>query len=283
MGWVGREESSISKIDAINYLNHLKEQNLSDATIQQRMLSLSSYFRFLIESDVLDRKNPFSGIRIPRINRPLEQGLSDDEVRGILREAGHNLLQVAVIKVMLYNGLRRNEVVSMNVEHIKVIDGNNMLEIHGKGDKVRTIPLHDDAKKAILAYLGSEGRNHRFDYSEPVFKVEGKRIKAYQIYHFIRKCASRAGIERSIHPHLLRAKFASRALEQGQPITSVMNDMGHANVTMTASYDKNRSSYERSTIPKTKPIGETGRTRHREDSGDDHGQLFGNGGKSGPG
>jgi len=165
---------------------------------------------------------------------------------------------------MLYNGLRRSEVVSLNIGSIFPNEnGELLLKVIGKGGKERIRPLYKDTKIILYKYLKMENRLDAKE-NEPLIVCCGKRISDSAVYKIVKRTCKKLGRE-DIHPHSFRAKFASMALESGAPITSVQEDMGHSSIETTAIYDKSKKSFERLSVIRINLITSVSDIVERED------------------
>jgi site-specific recombinase XerD len=246
---VKKPSDQVTKSDAISYLQILKDKKLGARSIARTIYAIKSYFKFLINMDVI-QKNPMDVVRLPKTIGAPRSGLSD-ELRKNQKKAK---IDKAVFCLMLYNGLRRSEVCGINYGDIKKVNGVYVIEIRGKGGKTRIRPIHPTCGKAIIDYLKQDNRQNG-EAQKPIFITsDGKRLESHHVYTIIKRISKLAGIKRNVHPHMLRAKFASMALESGQPITSVQADMGHSSIETTAIYDKAKHDLERSAILGIKEI-----------------------------
>jgi len=242
-----KDPKDITRFDAILYLNHLKKK-FSSSSISRMVSSLKSYMKFLMFMDMVI-KNPFEGMKLPRINKKEEEGITDAEIKRI-RKFFRTNKEKAIIYLMLYNGLRRSEICDLNYGDIK----NDTIEIRGKGDKTRVRPLHKLCISAIVGYLMDENRT-KGKSDEHIFRrKDGKRLDPERIYSTVKTLCRRAKIKRRLHPHQFRAKFASLALESGVPITTVQEDLGHSSIETTAIYDHSKRMLERSSVHKIEEI-----------------------------
>ena len=246
------EPSEVTKLNGIEYLNYLKQNKLSTTSIARKFCSIRSYFDFLVSIDHID-KNHLKGIKLPRIKHKEKQWLTDEDVKTILSSIPNNTSgkrDRAMIFLMLYNGLRRSEVIGLNIESILPSDVGPVIRIEGKGDKIRTRPLHPECVSAIKSYLKETGRLS--EKSGPLFLGKKGRVSSDLIYKVVKKYSKK--LKKHVHPHMFRAKFASMALEAGVEITSVQEDMGHVSVETTAMYDASKKSYERSSVHRIRKI-----------------------------
>lgn len=235
----------VTKIHILNYLEYLKTLKISANSISRMFCSIRSYFKFLFSMEVID-KNPETlfSINMPTIHRKEEDDISNENVMKILKEIKSSR-DFAIVSFMLYNGLRRSEICNMKFGDIDKKDKTNILNIIGKGDKLRTVVIHKVSWIALMKYLKDSGKIGNQKKDSYIFTtIHGKKLCGNDIYNVIKKYAAHAGLSK-IHPHMFRAKYASMAIEAGVPITSVQYTMGHASIETTAIYDHAKRSVER--------------------------------------
>ncbi len=149
----------------------------------------------------------------------------------------------------LYHGLRREEAARLTVQDILERRGIKHLRVHGKGGKIRYLPLHPVAMERIHSYL--EASAHRLEQTAaPLFvplrgRKTGAGISAEGIYALVGIYAQTAGIEvAGLGVHGLRATAATNALEHEADIAKVQQWLGHANISTTRIYDRRASRPE---------------------------------------
>lgn len=233
-----KKPEKTTKVDTLNYMNSLKK--LMPATVSRKIYGVKSYFKFLISMDVLT-KNPFDGLRLPKKRHRYDEGLTDDEAISLMDNSKG--MEHVVISLMLFNGLRRSEVCGLSRNGIYKMGKDVVVEIIGKGNKQRVMPLHRRCQEAIKDYLKEKSKK-----TKTLITRNGKGLTGDDVYSIVTTVAKKSGIKRKIYPHLLRAKFASMALESGVPITSVQADLGHSSIETTAIYDKSKTMISRSSV-----------------------------------
>ncbi len=144
----------------------------------------------------------------------------------------------ALLAVMLAGGLRRAEVVGLDVDDYNPETGELTVR-HGKGRKERIVWLTNGARRALNAWLDVRGRE-----PGPLFmpinkggRIIPKRMTSQAVYNVLRKRAEQAGVK-PFTPHDMRRTFASTLLDNGADLAVVSKLMGHANITTTARYDR---------------------------------------------
>jgi site-specific recombinase XerD len=213
-----------------------RPQPLSDATIRRKMAALSSLFEYLCEKNSVDF-NP---------------ALGDHQARALLDAPDATTLMGlrdrAMLSVLLYHGLRREELCKLCVSDIHARRGVAHLRVQGKGNKVRYVPLHPGTADRLHAYLDKGG--HAGIPTAPLFRrlraASLKAITPDAVYKILKSYASKAGIpmQERLAVHSLRATAATNALEHEADIAKVQEWLGHANISTTRLYDRRRSRPE---------------------------------------
>ena len=116
--------------------------------------------------------------------------------------------------------------------------------MHGKGGKVRYLPLHPGTAELVTDYLDAAG--HGEDLGGALFRpvknntggtVEGA-VTADGIYRMVKHYAKRVGVNiEGFGAHSLRATAATNALDHEADIAKVQEWLGHANIATTRLYD----------------------------------------------
>ncbi|KPB50660.1 Phage integrase family site specific recombinase [Pseudomonas coronafaciens pv. oryzae] len=241
----------------------LEHRGLSGATIRRKLAALASLFDHLLDSNAVTGGNPVHGVKRPRIesNEGKTPALGDHQAKALLEAPDESTLKGlrdrAILAVLLYHGLRREEAAQLQVSDIQERRGIQHMKIHGKGGKVRYLPLHPVAAGRIHLYLERSG-HHSDDNKVPLFislrgKSTGAGVSANGIYTVVEACAKKAGIEvAGLGVHGLRATAATNALQHEADIAKVQVWLGHANISTTRLYDRRQNRPEDSPTYKVK-------------------------------
>lgn len=143
----------------------------------------------------------------------------------------------AIIASLYTCGLRRAELVGLNVEDYRRTDDGGRLVVRGKGNKERIVPVVDSAAMTLDDWLGFRG-----DDDGPLFVADnprnrGGRLTTTAVYQMLRKRARLAGIP-DLSPHDFRRTFVGDLLDAGVDISTVQKLAGHSSVDTTARYDR---------------------------------------------
>ncbi|MGH2536277.1 MAG: tyrosine-type recombinase/integrase, partial [Candidatus Promineifilaceae bacterium] len=168
---------------------------------------------------------------------PAGRALSGGELVALLNTCEPRPLGIrdAAILSLLYGcGLRRAELVALDVEHY--IKEENELIVRGKGNKQRAVPV-GNAAPALNDWLAIRGRENG-----PLFRGLGNRnrrgrLTDQAVYTMLRKRAKMAGVAK-LSPHDFRRTFVGDLLDAGADIVTVQKMAGHADPATTSRYDR---------------------------------------------
>jgi site-specific recombinase XerD len=173
---------------------------------------------------------------------PAGRELSSGEISALMAGCENDptpagVRDAAIIGVMYAAGLRRDEVVSLNLEDFRADTGE--LVVKGKRNKERKAHILNGAGRAVRDWLAVRG-----SVPGPLFlpvnksnKITHRRMTTQAVYKMLRKRAKAAGVA-DFSPHDMRRTFVSDLLDAGADIATVAKMAGHASVNTTARYDR---------------------------------------------
>ncbi|KPX28236.1 Site-specific tyrosine integrase/recombinase [Pseudomonas coronafaciens pv. garcae] len=253
----------VTRSHVLAWRAQLEHRGLAGTTIRRKLAALASLFDHLLESNAIAGGNPVHGVKRPRIesNEGKTPALGDHQAKALLEAPDESTLKGqrdrALLAVLLYHGLRREEAALLQVSDIQERRGIQHLKVHGKGGKVRYLPLHPIAAGRIHLYLESSG-HHLADRKVPLFiplrgRLTGAGITANGIYTVVEAYVKKAGVQvAGLGVHGLRATAATNALEHEADIAKVQAWLGHANISTTKIYDRRENRPEDSPTYKVK-------------------------------
>jgi site-specific recombinase XerD len=246
----------VTRAHVLAWRKMLEDRALAGATIRRKLAALSSLFEYLCEKNAVDF-NPVKGAKRPKVesNEGKTPALGDHQARALLDAPDPATLKGkrdrALLAVLLYHGLRREELCLLKVRDIHSRRGVPHLRIHGKGNKLRYLPLHPGSAERIHAYLEAAG--HGGEPAAPLFQpvkrrqgtTRGAAITADGVYKCVLAYAAQVKIAiDGFGVHSLRATAATNALEHEADIAKVQEWLGHANIATTRIYDRRKSRPE---------------------------------------
>ena len=153
----------------------------------------------------------------------------------------------AILAVFLYHGLRCSELVSLRVRDIEERRGVKMLKVHGKGSKIRYVPVHPGALERLDDYLSHADHGKETDGSlfRPVKNNTTGDLTKPLSPDGVYKTIKRWALEADVHAtgfcnHALRSTAATNALEHEADIAKVQEWLGHSNIATTRLYDRRK-------------------------------------------
>ena len=210
------------------YQAHLfSDRKLSPNTVNQHLAALRFFFVKTLHRPWNTAETPY-----PKRVISLPQIMSPEEV-GLLIESADLPFHRVILMTLYATGARRSELANMRVSDI---DSKRMVvRIHGKGLKEREVMLSKVLLEALREHwklhkpkewLFPGGINHR--YSTP--------ITSKVAWQACQRAAKRCGLEKKVHPHVLRHCFATHLLDAGTDLRTIQLLLGHSNLEQTARY-----------------------------------------------
>jgi len=204
---------------------------LSPATIHQAYRTLKTFFNWLLDDETI-AVNPMLKIDAPRLPKLLVPRLDLVNVGKLIRLIQSTELSrrnLAIIELMVDSGLRRGEVVRL--ELCKIDLAGRTVQVIGKGRKERKVPISIETRDALKRYLQVRPRSaDRIAF----LNKDGSPLTASAVYHLLKRLQVKLGLPK-LYPHLLRHTFAKIFVETGD-IGALKEIMGHASLESTLIY-----------------------------------------------
>jgi site-specific recombinase XerD len=229
---------AVGRADIDAFVDEQRRQGLAAATVKRRAAALKNFFDFVADetgdSD-RQRENPVSlkrhGGRVPQ---QLPRDLSDEEVERLLAVI-HNKRDQALVMLMLYGGLRVEEVVNLTREGITAPAEATLparLRVLGKGRKERIVYLKPEAYQVMDAYLQE---HDVWPPNQPLFtNQKGHPLTIAGVQWLMRGYAQASGVV--VTCHRLRHTCARWLAEGEMPLLSLARFLGHSSLSSTQRY-----------------------------------------------
>lgn len=204
---------------------------------------MSSWYRYLV-AEGARADSPTEHVRRPKISdRGETPGLTRDELRRLLATAKEHGSErsYALLSLLGHTGVRINEALSRDVEHLAHDRGHRILRLERKGGRGGRTVLTAPVARTLDEYLAGRPAG-------PIFITKtGKRMGQPEAWRMVRRLAARAALDGAgeIRPHSLRVAFITGAREAGVPLEDVQDAAGHADPRTTRRYDRGRHSLDR--------------------------------------
>jgi len=240
--------------DVSAFLEHLRNHGIESRSAARKLSCLRGFYKWLL----LDRRiqhDPTINIESPKAWKVLPKSLAEPEVVEMLERAGmaasHPQAQAtalrdsAILELLYAGGLRVSEVTALSTGDLAMDAGR--VQVRGKGDKERIVPLGRTALEALELYM-RQGRPHlarissarrsggvrldgaRQDATRLFLSLRGMPLTRQWVWHLVKMADSNAS------PHRLRHSCATHMVEHGADLRSVQLILGHADISTTQVY-----------------------------------------------
>jgi integrase/recombinase XerD len=235
--------------DVAGFLEHLRAHGIDSRSAARKLSCLRGFYKWLL----LDRRihhDPTVNIESPKAWKVLPKSLAEPEVAEMLERAGlaasHPQAQAAalrdraILELLYAGGLRVSEVTELSTGDLGLDAGR--VQVRGKGDKERIVPLGRTALEALETYL-REGRPHlarissarrgsagRQDPARLFLSLRGMPLTRQWVWHVVKAANGAAS------PHRLRHSCGTHMVEHGADLRSVQLLLGHADISTTQVY-----------------------------------------------
>ena len=222
------------------YMSERYQHGLSARSIARKLSSLRGFFNFLLERKVL-QLNPASGLKAPKLPKPLPKSLDVDLTAQLLDQPQYTWQDVrdqAIFELLYSAGLRVSECAGLDLS--PGLDNINSGWVHvlGKGAKERLAPIGSKSLQALNTWLKIRSE-HALQGEQAVFVNRfGKRLSVRSIQDRLDKRANEAGLPTKMSPHRLRHACATHVLESSGDLRAVQEMLGHENLSTTQIYTK---------------------------------------------
>ncbi|MEX3808957.1 tyrosine recombinase XerC [Paraburkholderia sp. BR13439] len=244
----GRALESLTAVDIRGAVARAHAGGLTARSIGHRLSAWRAFYRWLAGQIELPA-NPVAAVRAPKQAKTLPKALSVDDTARLMDSAPadspEGLRDHAMLELFYSSGLRLAELVRLDVRFAD-IDGyrsagwlkldSGEVEVLGKGNRRRVVPVGSKAVAALNAWLAVRERMVRHDPHPLFLSARGNRLSPNVVRERVKRAALAAGIPANVHPHVLRHSFATHVLQSSGDLRAVQELLGHASITATQVY-----------------------------------------------
>ncbi|MEZ5203955.1 MAG: tyrosine-type recombinase/integrase [Acidimicrobiales bacterium] len=190
--------------------------------------------------------DPTADVAVPRPPRGLPKALREEEVVQLLESVAPvtpvGRRDRAILELLYGTGIRIGELAGARLSDLDLDAG--VLRVLGKGNKERIVPLGRHATRALVDWLGPDGRPAlepdrwaRRDDADALFlNLRGGRLQRQGAWLVVRRAGDEVGLGDRLTPHVLRHSCATHMLDHGADIRTVQELLGHASISTTQVY-----------------------------------------------
>lgn len=238
-----QKECHINKWAAVSYpqirnwIVLLVESGLSNRTVNRKVSSLNSFFKFLVKT-AQRVDNPLINHKALKVGKNVQLPFSEKEMNEVLeREIDEKdfvqLRDVLVVMVLYATGMRRSELIELTLDSVDF--ANHTIKVLGKRNKERYIPMIKTIEKRLLHYTRLREKQ-AFDSGYLFVTNRGNKMYGTLVYRIINDYFSRVSTKVKRSPHVIRHSFATHLLNEGADLNSVKELLGHSSLASTQVY-----------------------------------------------
>jgi integrase/recombinase XerC len=219
-----------------NWITYLFESGITSRTINRKISSLKSFFKFLEFSNLIS-VNPTLKIISPKNSRKLPSIVEQVDLDQLLDQKYFKNEFVGerdslIIEFFYLTGLRLSELIEIKVNNIDF--KNCSLKVIGKGNKERIVPLSFSLiSKIDLLIKNYNIKDHLFSNSS------NEKLYPKKVYRIVNYYIGLVSSVKKRSPHVLRHSFATHMLNNGADINAIKEILGHSSLSATQIYTHN--------------------------------------------
>lgn len=233
-----------------SWIVSLMRKGLSNATINRKIASLKSFYKYLqVHYDLI--KNPTDEVVVPKIQKRLPTFVKTTEIARLLEsfkdaEDYGSIRDKMVIELLYVTGMRRSELAAL--EYVDIDFSKEVIKVLGKRQKERLIPVSRSLCEKIQEYWLVRQENFTTSDKHLFLTAKGKPLNSTAIYNIVRKYLEGYTTVEKKSPHTLRHSFATHLLNNGAELNAIKELLGHESLAATQIYthttlDKLKKAY----------------------------------------
>jgi len=216
---------------------------LSEGTYRDHLIALNDFFKWLIAREKL-LVNPMVDAHQPEGEPPvrLVHAITEEEMMKIIKSStpttALGLRDRAILELLYSTGIRRRELVSLNIGDFHV-ESHEMLVVNGKGGKDRVVPVGEWAGYFSEAYVKNVRPWQVCDPAEKALFVQhrnGQRLSLRSVKDIVERATARSGVGRRVSPHTFRHSMATHMLRNHADLRHIQAILGHTSLRSTQIY-----------------------------------------------
>lgn len=233
-----------------SWLAGMREDKISPKTLNRKISTLKSFFRFLMKLGEL-QQSPMTTIIAPKVGKRLPTFVAEKDMQTLQQDVEfpntwQGKTDQLLLNIFYATGMRLSELINLQEKHIDF--SNVQLKVLGKGNKERILPVSNDLCQQIKAYIADKQKLALEVTSNSLFINEkGKILYAKYVYRVVNAQLNKVTTINKKSPHVLRHTFATHLTNNGADLNAVKELLGHSSLAATQIYTHN-------TIEKLKDI-----------------------------
>lgn len=224
--------------DFIQYL--AEDCFLNPRSLGRNLSAIRSFYAFLL-ADQQIQENPAELLDSPKLMPKLPVVLDLTEIDRIFDAIDLStplgIRNRAMMELLYSSGLRVSELVTLTIQRLYLDE--EMVQVIGKGNKERLVPIGAEAIQHIRNYLNQVRYHMDVKSGEESYLFlnrRGAHLTRNMIFIILKQLTLAAGVRKNVSPHTFRHSFATHLVQNGADLRAVQEMLGHASITTTEIY-----------------------------------------------
>ena len=223
-----------------SWLAGMKEEEITGKTLNRKISSLKSFFKYQIQQGQL-AKSPMETVISPKVNKRLPAFVAENDMEQLFTnleftEGWKGYTEKMVIQLFYATGMRLSELINCKENQLDI--PKRIIKVLGKGNKERILPISPELALELKKYISEKpaeaiGNPHLF------VTEKGKPLQPRAVYTFVKFYLSQVTTLQKKSPHVLRHSFATHLMNNGADLNAVKELLGHASLAATQVYTHN--------------------------------------------
>ena len=221
-------------------LKQLNDTGIAQSSQRRMIAGWRLFFKHLVVEDAM-KDSPAEMLDLPIRPNHLPDVLSDEDITKIQSTFDLSLPDQyrnnVIIEVLYGCGLRVSELVNLKMSNIYADE--QVLQIIGKGNKERWVPINSHALDMLEMYIHNVRSHYDIKSGEEKFVFInrlGRHLSRNYVFMFLKQAVENAGLNKHVSPHSLRHSFATELVENGADLRAVQEMLGHESISTTEIY-----------------------------------------------
>jgi integrase/recombinase XerD len=240
--FAAKQKLTVKQIDrghVVDFLRTLYLRKLDSRSVARHLVTIRHFFRFAFTEGFV-QEDPAVNIQSPKFRQALPEFLSLAEVDRLLAQPDTNttggLRDKAMIELLYSTGLRVSELCGLKTADVQMEIG--CLRCIGKGNKERLVPVGRRALETVQEYMTKSRPEILGEKTSPYLFASrsGRAMNRIMFWKLLGAYGRKAGLRKTLSPHMLRHSFATHLLDRGADLRSVQMMLGHTDIATTQIY-----------------------------------------------
>ena len=223
-----------------SFVVDLVENGLENSSVNRKLSSIKTFFRFLRQQDVIDH-NPAQKIKSLKQKKVLpqfvpEKQLWDKSLFENQTDPFKRFQDELILELFYQTGIRLSELINLKEQNIQP----NQIKVLGKRNKERIIPINKQLINQVGNYIEQKNlQNFSNNLLNLIVTNTGKPAYPKLIYRIVTLYLNHISTNDKKSPHVLRHSYATTLLNAGADLNAIKELLGHASLAATQVYTHN--------------------------------------------